>query len=90
MTTDQKGNLWIGTDRALIMWDVRRKESQTFTQINGLTGNNITTLFCDSRGCLWIGTEERNGLTKHIPGQQHLHLRHLQDGCTSDSHHRDT
>jgi ligand-binding sensor domain-containing protein/serine phosphatase RsbU (regulator of sigma subunit) len=68
MTTDQRGNLWIGTDRALILWDVKRKESQTFTQINGLTGNNITTLFCDSRGCLWIGTEERNGLTKHIPG----------------------
>jgi len=68
ITTDQKGNLWIGTDRALIMWDVRLKESQTFTQINGLTGNNITSLFCDSRGCLWIGTEERNGLTKHIPG----------------------
>ena len=68
MTTDQKGNLWIGTDRALIMWNMRLKESMTFTQINGLTGNNITSLFCDSRGCLWIGTEERNGLTRHIPG----------------------
>ena len=68
MTVDLGRNLWIGTDRALIMWDERRKESRTYTQINGLTGNNITSLFCDSRGCLWIGTEERNGLTKHIPG----------------------
>ncbi len=68
MATDPRSNLWIGTDRALIMWDARRKQSATFTQINGLTGNNITSLYCDSRGCLWIGTEERNGLTRHIPG----------------------
>ncbi len=68
MTTDLRGNLWIGTDRALIMWDTQRKQSTTFTQINGLTGNNITALFCDSRGSLWIGTEERNGLTKYVPG----------------------
>jgi ligand-binding sensor domain-containing protein/serine phosphatase RsbU (regulator of sigma subunit) len=68
MTTDMRGNLWVGTDRALIKWDVRRKESTTFTQINGLTGNNITSLFCDSRGSVWIGTEERNGLTKYVPG----------------------
>jgi ligand-binding sensor domain-containing protein len=68
MTTDLRDNLWIGTDRALIMWDVQLKESTTYTQINGLTGNNITALFCDSRGLLWIGTEERNGLTKFNPG----------------------
>jgi len=68
MAVDMRHNLWIGTDRALILWDAGNKESHTYTQINGLTGNNITSLFCDSGGCLWIGTEERNGLTKHIPG----------------------
>lgn len=68
VTTDLSGNLWVGTDRALIMWDILNKESSTFTRINGLTGNNITTLFCDSHGCLWIGTEEHNGITRHMPG----------------------
>ncbi len=68
MTVDMSHNLWIGTDRALILWDESSKESHTYTQINGLSGNNITSLFCDSRGCLWIGTEEKNGLTKHMPG----------------------
>ncbi len=68
MATDRNHNLWIGTDRALILWAEDIKESRTYTQINGLTGNNITSLFSDSRGYLWIGTEERNGLTKHIPG----------------------
>jgi len=67
MATDRNNNLWIGTDRALILWAEDIKESRTYTQINGLTGNNITSLFCDSKGCLWIGTEERNGLTKHNP-----------------------
>ena len=68
MTTDLRDNLWIGTDRALIMWNPQLKQSTTYTQINGLTGNNITALFCDSRGLLWIGTEERNGLTRFNPG----------------------
>lgn len=68
LAADGSHNLWVGTDRALISWDERRKEVSTYTQINGLTGNNITSLFCDSHGVMWIGTEERNGLTKHIPG----------------------
>jgi ligand-binding sensor domain-containing protein/serine phosphatase RsbU (regulator of sigma subunit) len=66
--TDSLNNLWIGTDRALICWNERRKEGKTFTQINGLTGNNITSLFTDHQGILWIGTEVRNGLTRHEPG----------------------
>jgi len=52
IATDRNHNLWLGTDRALIMWDAHRKESRTYTQINGLTGNNITSLLCDSRGFL--------------------------------------
>jgi ligand-binding sensor domain-containing protein/serine phosphatase RsbU (regulator of sigma subunit) len=65
LTTDRLNNLWLGTDRALISWNVHKNEGQTFTQIDGLTGNNITSLFCDSKGNLWIGTEVRNGLTRH-------------------------
>ncbi len=68
LVTDLRGNLWIGSDRALVMWDVRRKQSTTYTQADGLTGSNVTTLYCDSRGTLWIGTEEQNGLTKYTPG----------------------
>jgi ligand-binding sensor domain-containing protein/serine phosphatase RsbU (regulator of sigma subunit) len=68
LATDSLNNLWLGTDRALISWDERKKESHTYTRINGLTGNNITSLFCDSKGYLWIGTEEKNGLSRHLPG----------------------
>jgi ligand-binding sensor domain-containing protein/serine phosphatase RsbU (regulator of sigma subunit) len=70
LETDRYNHLWLGTDRALILWNEKKKESRTYTQFNGLTGNNITSLFCDSKGFLWIGTEERNGLTRHLPGSQ--------------------
>jgi ligand-binding sensor domain-containing protein len=68
LETDRMNNLWLGTDRALISWNEKKKECRTYTRINGLTGNNITSLFCDDKGYLWIGTEERNGLTRHLPG----------------------
>ncbi|HMT68484.1 MAG TPA: two-component regulator propeller domain-containing protein, partial [Bacteroidales bacterium] len=68
MTTDQRNNLWIGTDGALIMWDPQLKKSTKYTRSDGLTGNNITALFCDSRGSLWIGTEEQKGLARLNPG----------------------
>lgn len=68
IATDKDDNLWIGTDKALIMWDDRQKEARTYTQINGLTGNSITALYPDSRGILWVGTEVRNGLSKLMPG----------------------
>ena len=68
ITTDSDNNLWIGTDKALIQWNDKKKEVRTFTQINGLTGNSITALYADSKGILWVGTEVRNGLTKLLPG----------------------
>ena len=72
ITTDRDDNLWIGTDKALIRWNDRKKEGNTFTQINGLTGNNITALYPDSRGVLWVGTEVRNGISKLLPGSENF------------------
>ena len=66
---DKDNNLWLGTDQAaLIEWNEKKKEGHTYSQIDGLTGNNITALFADSRNTLWIGTERQNGLTKHTLG----------------------
>ena len=68
METDMSDNLWLGTDAALIRWNDKKKEDTTYTHFNGHSVSNITSLFYDSRGFLWIGTEERNGLTRHLPG----------------------
>lgn len=68
LAVDNENNLWIGTNRALIRWNDRSKEVRTYTQMDGLTGTNITALYADSRGILWAGAEERNGLTWLQPG----------------------
>jgi ligand-binding sensor domain-containing protein/serine phosphatase RsbU (regulator of sigma subunit) len=70
LETDRSDNLWLGTDRALIRWNEKKKESRTYTQINGLSVTNITSLFTDSDGFLWIGSEKRSGITKHFPGSE--------------------
>jgi len=38
-----------------------------YTQIDGLVGNNIKSLLCDSKGFLWIGSDQKKGLTKFSP-----------------------
>ncbi|MEN8156526.1 MAG: two-component regulator propeller domain-containing protein [Bacteroidota bacterium] len=63
---DSDGQLWIGTDNGLNLYN-RIEDSFTVFQHNGtepgsLSDNRITTLFEDRQGDLWIGT--RNGLNR--------------------------
>ena len=60
LTTDNVGNLWIGTSSGL-----NKFNGTTFTYystLNGLPHNNIKSLTCDITGTVWIGTQ--NGLSK--------------------------
>lgn len=58
---DKIGNIWIGSDyMGLIKFD---KNAYTFyTDLNGLADNAVRSIKQDSKGYLWIGTE--NGLSK--------------------------
>lgn len=67
---DKADNLWLGTNSALIRWNEHNKTGSTYTQVDGLTGFSITTLYSDSKDNLWIGTESHNGLTKRLPGSE--------------------
>ncbi|HPJ59113.1 MAG TPA: two-component regulator propeller domain-containing protein [Bacteroidales bacterium] len=60
---DKEGRLWIGNQDRLIVWDGSKEE--TYTQSSGLAGNSITALFCDDQNNIWIGSENRSGLTKY-------------------------
>lgn len=60
---DQNGRVWIGNQDRLIVWDGSKEE--TYTQSSGLAGNSITALFCDDKNNIWIGSENRSGLTKY-------------------------
>lgn len=57
---DTLGYVWIGTERGL-----NRYDSRTFTQYfhnaddaTSIPSNSIRSLFCDSKGRLWVGTAE--------------------------------
>jgi ligand-binding sensor domain-containing protein len=66
---DQEGFLWFGTQDGLNRFDgyqflTIRKSADT-TQ--GLLGNTINDVFCDSRGRLWVATTE--GVSVKLKGQ---------------------
>ncbi len=65
-----EGHLWIGTMDGLVEYDIiHDRYVATHSQTSGLAGNQITALYTDSRGDLWIGSEEKNGLTRFHQGR---------------------
>jgi signal transduction histidine kinase/ligand-binding sensor domain-containing protein/DNA-binding response OmpR family regulator len=57
---DKQGNIWVGTRDKGITVISRNHTYQNFQEsknsTNGLSSNFIKTIFCDSRGYVWIGT----------------------------------
>jgi ligand-binding sensor domain-containing protein/serine phosphatase RsbU (regulator of sigma subunit) len=70
LVTDLNDNLWIGTNDGVAFWNNEKSVGYRYSQGNGIAGNLITALFCDSKGVIWIGSERKSGLTKHIPGTE--------------------
>jgi ligand-binding sensor domain-containing protein/serine phosphatase RsbU (regulator of sigma subunit) len=59
------GHLWIGTIESLVEYDITKDSYVTsYTQGSGLAGNEITVLYADSKGDLWIGAGKNKGLTR--------------------------
>jgi len=58
---DRNGGLWIGTqDRGLV--HVHQGKTDLFTQSDGLSGDNVVSLFEDREGNIWVATN--NGLDR--------------------------
>ncbi|NFO14705.1 histidine kinase [Clostridium botulinum] len=49
-------DIWIATDGGLSKFDKNNKEVKSFTVNDGLSHNNIVSLFIDKENYLWIGT----------------------------------
>jgi len=64
LAIDKKERLWIGNLDRLVRYDASTDEISTFLQENGLAGTSITALFCDKDNNVWIGSENKTGLTK--------------------------
>lgn len=63
MDVDKFNNLWIGTLDGLVYYEIDRNAIDVLTQRNGLNGNDVSVVFCDNKGDVWVGCRG-NGLTK--------------------------
>ncbi len=75
------GSLWAGTF-GKGLWHIRGDESQQFTTVNGLSSDQIRSIYEDPSGTLWIGTFD-GGLNSLKEGRfAHFTAR---DGLLSDN-----
>jgi len=63
---DNQTNLWIGTEGAGLQC-LRNGRFESFNRTNGLPSNNISSLYVDHDGVLWIGTS--GGLARYSHGK---------------------
>ncbi|HLO58198.1 MAG TPA: two-component regulator propeller domain-containing protein [Bacteroidales bacterium] len=57
------GHLWIGTIEGLVEFDINNNRYvATYTQGNGIAGNEISALYADTKGLLWVGSGKNKGL----------------------------
>ena len=62
MDIDKFNNLWIGTLEGLIYYEIDTKAMSYLTKMNGLADNEISEVYCDSKGDVWVGCKGK-GLT---------------------------
>lgn len=77
---DKNNNLWIGNLDRLNVWNVKKEEISTYTQSSGLAGNEITALFCDGNGIVWIGSDVKSGLTRYDPASKQFRIVNIGEG----------
>ncbi|TXB65772.1 SpoIIE family protein phosphatase [Vicingus serpentipes] len=55
LEVDKSNNLWVGTTDGLVYYEINNQLSNRLTQDNGLAGNDITAIYCDSKNKIWVG-----------------------------------
>jgi ligand-binding sensor domain-containing protein/serine phosphatase RsbU (regulator of sigma subunit) len=63
LEVDRSNNLWVGTTDGLVYYEINNQKVDRLTQSNGLGGNEISTVFADSKNIVWVGARGK-GLTK--------------------------
>jgi len=62
MEVDKQNQLWVGTLFGLIFFDIDQEKSQLLTQILGLNGTSISSLYADLKDRVWVGIDDGKGL----------------------------
>ena len=65
---DKEGHLWVGTLGGLVYYEPENDQVALLTQVNNLQNNDISTVYCDNNGIVWVGHRGK-GLTK-IDGEK--------------------
>ncbi|HEY3390996.1 MAG TPA: two-component regulator propeller domain-containing protein, partial [Prolixibacteraceae bacterium] len=81
ITQDAQGFMWFGTQDGLNRYDGYSVKVFRHNPANNETigDNTIRTLLCDSKGDLWIGTEN-NGLDRYVSKENRFyHFVHRND-----------
>lgn len=86
ITVTSQGELWVGTKKGLNLY---HKNSDSFSHFfhdqtkSSISGNDITSVFEDTRKRIWIGTA-LDGLNLYIPGNSKGNfIRELQGSVTT-------
>jgi ligand-binding sensor domain-containing protein/serine phosphatase RsbU (regulator of sigma subunit) len=61
MEIDRENNLWIGTVDGVAVGTIDEQNFQRYTILDSLTVSEITALYCDPNGDVWVGTQP-NGI----------------------------
>ncbi len=79
------GKMWIGTGEGLISFDTETKETETFTEADGLPNNFVNEIRVGSDGNLWVAT--LNGLSRFSPDTKEFKNYYHYDGLQENEFH---
>jgi ligand-binding sensor domain-containing protein/serine phosphatase RsbU (regulator of sigma subunit) len=72
--TDRKEHVWIATVEGIVVLDEATRAVRTIRTIDGLSDNDISCLYEDSKGRMWIGTRQK-GVTVYDNGKYTIYSR---------------
>jgi ligand-binding sensor domain-containing protein/serine phosphatase RsbU (regulator of sigma subunit) len=61
MELDKQNHLWIGTNEGVAVGTIGENNFRRYTLIDSLTMTEISALYCDPGGIMWIGTRPKPG-----------------------------
>ncbi|PZX58120.1 sensor histidine kinase [Algoriphagus chordae] len=83
--TDQKGNVWVGTDRAgILLIDPDGMFSEHFSTINGLASNEVWGIKEGPKGKIWMATYE--GINVYDPEKDRIFLLKFSKEYSRNDH----
>lgn len=68
LCVDRQGNVWVGLEDGLLLWDAGKRKERTFYADDGLVNNSVRSLFCSADGSVWISTA--NGISRLAMGKE--------------------